>query len=95
MKRDKALMGNILKTLASFGTIYGDVEKLQAELSVNQRAPELILHHLRLLHDRGLVAVDMHNFWRVTDQGYDVIETGGDIFGPHGKPPDVNRGIDN
>ncbi|MBB5393630.1 MULTISPECIES: hypothetical protein [unclassified Herbaspirillum] len=95
MKRDKALMGDILKTLASFGTTYGDVEKIQGELSVKHLAPELILHHLRLLHDRGLVAVDMHNFWRVTDQGYDVLEAGGNLRQAHGMPPEANHGIDN
>ncbi|KAF1044380.1 MAG: hypothetical protein GAK35_01795 [Herbaspirillum frisingense] len=94
MKRDKALMGEILKQLASFGTIYGDVEKIQSALP-GQIAPELILHHLRLLHDRGLAAVDMHNFWRVTDQVYDALEAGGDLFAGHGAPPAVNRGIDN
>lgn len=94
MKRDKALMGEILKQLASFGTTYGDVEKIQTALP-GQVAPELILHHLRLLHDRGLAAVDMHNFWRVTDQGYDVLEAGGNIFAPHEMPPADNRGIDN
>lgn len=94
MKRDKALMGNILTTLASFGTTYGDVEKIQGELSV-KLAPEVILHHLRLLHDRGLVAVDMHNFWRVTDQGYDVLEAGGNLLQAQGMPPEANQGIDN
>jgi len=94
MKRDKHLMGEILKQLASFGTTYGDVEKIQSALP-GHIAPELILHHLRLLHDRGLVAVDMHNFWRVTDQGYDALEAGGDILSPHGMPPATNRGIDN
>jgi hypothetical protein len=83
MKRDKALMGEILKQLASFGTLYGDVEKIQSALP-GQVAPEVILHHLRLLYDRGLAAVDMHNFWRVTDQGYDALETGGELFGKQG-----------
>lgn len=94
MKRDKALMGSILKQLASFGTIYGDVEKIQSALP-GQVAPEVILHHLRLLHDRGLAAVDMHNFWRVTDQGYDALEQGGDLFATQAAPPAPNRGIDN
>ncbi len=94
MKRDKALMGAILKQLASFGTIYGDVEKIQASLP-GQVAPEMILHHLRLLHDRGLAAVDMHNFWRVTDQGYDALDSGGDLFATQDVPPAPNRGIDN
>lgn len=94
MKRDKALMGEILKQLASFGTTYGDVEKIQTALP-GQLAPELILHHLRLLHDRGLAAVDMHNFWRLTDQGYDALESGGDIFAAQGAPSGSNRGIDN
>ncbi|EJN09088.1 hypothetical protein PMI40_00913 [Herbaspirillum sp. YR522] len=96
MKRDKALMGDILKTLATFGTTYGDVEKIQGELAGKQ-APELILHHLRLLNDRRLVAVDMHNFWRLTDQGYDALETGGDLFQWQDEPPptNANAGIDN
>lgn len=95
MKRDKALMADILKTLASFGTTYGDVDKIREGLTSHVQAPELILHHLRLLHDRGLVAVDMHNFWRVTDQGYDVLEAGGDVTLPHEMPPATNHGIDN
>jgi len=74
MKRDKALMAEILKTLASFGTSYGDIEKIQSSLQPAHTAPELIQHHLRLLHDRGLVAVDIHQFWRVTDHGYDMLE---------------------
>ena len=73
-ERDKALMADILKTLASFGTSYGDIEKIQQGLERKNTAPELIQHHLRLLHDRGLVAVDIHQFWRVTDHGYDVLE---------------------
>jgi len=76
MKRDKALMAEILKTLSSFGTSYGDIEKIQSSLSTQNTPPELIQHHLRLLHDRGLVAVDIHQFWRVTDHGYDVLEAG-------------------
>lgn len=94
MKRDKALMGEILKQLAAFGTLYGDVEKIQSTLP-GQVAPEVILHHLRLLYDRGLVAVDMHNFWRVTDQGYDALEAGGDLFTKQEAPPPGHRGIDN
>ncbi|MCA1325928.1 hypothetical protein [Herbaspirillum sp. alder98] len=94
MKRDKALMGDILKTLALFGTTYGDVEKIQGELAGKQ-APEQILHHLRLLNDRRLVAVDMHNFWRLTDQGYDALENGGDLFQSHETLPPNNGGIDN
>ncbi|WP_034297554.1 hypothetical protein [Herbaspirillum sp. RV1423] len=81
MKRDKALMGDILKTLSSFGTSYADVEKIQSNLETKSTPPELILHHLRLLHDRGLVAVDIHQFWRITDQGYDVLETGNNLSG--------------
>jgi hypothetical protein len=94
MKRDKALMGEILKQLASFGTLYGDVEKIQSALP-GQVAPEVILHHLRLLYDRGLAAVDMHNFWRVTDQGYDALEAGGELFGKQEAPLPGQRGIDN
>ena len=94
MKRDKALMGEILKHLASFGTTYGDVVKIQGALP-GHVAPELILHHLRLLHDRGLAAVDMHNFWRLTDQGYDALEAGGDLFDSASPPSHTNRGIDN
>lgn len=82
MKRDKVLMADILKALSSFGTTYGDVEKIQGGLHAQATAPELILHHLRLLHDRGLVAVDIHQFWRVTDQGYDVLEAGVDPTQP-------------
>lgn len=74
MKRDKALMADILKTLSTFGTTYGDIEKIQSSLQTHSTPPELILHHLRLLHDRSLVAVDLHQFWRLTDQGYDVLE---------------------
>ena len=74
MKRDKALMADILKTLSTFGTTYGDIEKIQSSLHTKNTPPELILHHLRLLHDRSLVAVDIHQFWRLTDQGYDVLE---------------------
>lgn len=74
MKRDKALMADILKTLSTFGTTYGDIEKIQSSLQTRNTPPELILHHLRLLHDRSLVAVDIHQFWRLTDQGYDVLE---------------------
>ncbi|BEV16343.1 hypothetical protein HBDW_31310 [Herbaspirillum sp. DW155] len=55
----------------------------------------MILHHLRLLYDRGLAAVDMHNFWRVTDQGYDALEAGGDLFSQKEAPPPGQRGIDN
>ena len=51
MKRDKVLMADILKALSSFGTTYGDVEKIQGGLHAQSTAPELILHHLRLLHD--------------------------------------------
>lgn len=80
MKRDKALMADILKTLSSFGTTYGDIEKIQSNLSVPSIPPELIVHHLRLLHDRNLVAVDIHQFWRVTDQGYDALESSGDLI---------------
>ena len=76
MKRDKALMGEILKQLASFGTLYGDVEKIQSALP-------------------GLAAVDMHNFWRVTDQGYDALEVGGELFGKQEAPLPGQRGIDN
>ena len=94
MKRDNALMGEILKQLASFGTLYGDVEKIQSALP-GQVAPEVILHHLRLLYDRGLAAVDMHNFWRVTDQGYDALEAGSELFGKHEAPLPGQRGIDN
>lgn len=79
MKRDKALMADILKTLASFGTSYGDVEKIQQGLETKNTPPELIQHHLRLLHDRALVAVDIHQFWRVTDHGYDVLEAEDDL----------------
>jgi len=96
MKRDKSLMADILKTLSSFGTSYGDVEKIQSSLSAQNTPPELILHHLRLLHDRGLVAVDIHQFWRVTDQGYDVLETGNDLSAS-GTQADTTkaRGFDN
>ena len=79
MKRDKSLMADILKTLSLFGTSYGDVEKIQSSLVAQNTPPELILHHLRLLHDRGLVAVDIHQFWRLSDQGYDVLEAGGEL----------------
>jgi len=79
MKRDKALMLNILQALSTFITSYGDVEKIQSSLEVKNTPPELILHHLRLLHDRGLVAVDIHQFWRLTDQGYDILEAGDDL----------------
>ena len=79
MKRDKALMADILRTLSSFGTSYGDIEKIQSSLIRQNTPPELIQHHLRLLHDRGLVAVDIHQFWRVTDHGYDVLEAGEDL----------------
>ena len=82
MKRDKTLMLNILQALSSFITSYGDVEKIQSSLDVKHTPPELILHHLRLLHDRGLVAVDIHQFWRLTDQGYDVLEAGDDLSAP-------------
>ncbi|MFL9927337.1 hypothetical protein PQR62_23895 [Herbaspirillum lusitanum] len=95
MKRDKALMADILKTLSTFGTTYGDVEKIQSGLSSQNVPPEQILHHLRLLHDRSLVAVDMHNFWRVTDQGYDLLDAGVDISKPGAIAPEPNRGIDN
>jgi len=79
MKRDKSLMADILKTLSLFGTSYGDVEKIQSSLAAQNTPPELILHHLRLLHDRGLVAVDIHQFWRLSDQGYDALEAGGEL----------------
>jgi len=79
MKRDKALMADILTTLSTFGTSYGDIEKIQTNLTTQNTPPELIQHHLRLLHDRGLVAVDIHQFWRLTDQGYDVVESGGNL----------------
>ena len=95
MKRDKALMADILKTLSSFGTTYGDIEKIQSNLSAQNTAPELILHHLRLLHDRGLAAVDIHQFWRVTDQGYDVLDAGNMLDGSQTSESSKNRGFDN
>ncbi|MFL9877510.1 hypothetical protein PQR63_03900 [Herbaspirillum rhizosphaerae] len=96
MKRDKSLMADILKTLSSFGTSYGDVEKIQSNLAAQNTPPELILHHLRLLHDRGLVAVDIHQFWRVSDQGYDVLDAGNDLNAPAGQTdPTKARGFDN
>lgn len=82
MKRDKSLMADILKSLSLFATSYGDVEKIQSSLTAQNTPPELILHHLRLLHDRGLVAVDIHQFWRLSDQGYDVLEAGGNLSAP-------------
>jgi len=96
MKRDKSLMADILKTLSSFGTSYGDVEKIQSNLTAQNTPPELILHHLRLLHDRGLVAVDIHQFWRVSDQGYDVLDAGNDLNAPSSQTdPTKARGFDN
>lgn len=96
MKRDKSLMADILKTLSSFGTSYGDVEKIQSSLTAQNTPPELILHHLRLLHDRGLVAVDIHQFWRLSDQGYDVLEAGNDLTPPAPQTDTTKaRGFDN
>jgi hypothetical protein len=95
MKRDQALMADILKTLSSFGTSYGDIEKIQSSLSTKNTPPELIQHHLRLLHDRGLVAVDIHQFWRVTDQGYDVLDGGHDGSNTQSTESNRTRGFDN
>jgi hypothetical protein len=95
MKRDKALMADILKVLSSFGTTYGDIEKIQAGLQTQNTSPELILHHLRLLHDRHLVAVDIHQFWRLTDQGYDVLDAGNDLNAPQSTESTKTRGFDN
>ncbi len=95
MKRDKALMADILKTLSSFGTTYGDIEKIQSSLSTQNTPPELILHHLRLLHDRGLAAVDIHQFWRVTDQGYDVLDGSNNLDNTPASESSKTRGFDN
>lgn len=96
MKRDKSLMADILKTLSSFGTSYGDVDKIQNSLGTRNTPLELVLHNLRLLHDRGLVAVDIHQFWRVTDQGYDVLEAGDDPSAAASPPGTAKaRGFDN
>jgi Mn-dependent DtxR family transcriptional regulator len=71
MKRDlmllEAVLGQLLQSPDPLMGTSSIAQRLNVELPV-------ILHHLHLLQDRGLVQETENGVWRLTNQGHDYLD---------------------
>ena len=71
MKRDlmllEAVLGQLLQSPDPMMGTSSIAQRLNVDLPV-------ILHHLHLLQDRGLVQETENGVWRLTNQGHDYLE---------------------
>jgi Mn-dependent DtxR family transcriptional regulator len=71
MKRDlmllEAVLGQLLQSPDPLVGTSSVAQRLNVELPV-------ILHHLHLLQDRGLVQETENGVWRLTNQGHDYLD---------------------